>query len=109
VRFTHNSQKLADETPDLTTAGPGVLAPIPGDLVFYGSASDGISHVAVVVAGGKCISADGATSHITNLQQALANPANRVRLHDRLDFRRDLPFHAVHRNAFVDALDGVCL
>lgn len=109
LRLTHNSQRLADETADLTTARPEALEPVPGDLLFFGDSAHGITHVAIVLAGGKCISADGASSHLTSEQVARANPRNRVRLHERFDFRPDLPFRSVHRNTLVDAIDGICL
>lgn len=109
LRAAWNSQRLADETPDLATGRPVVIEPLPGDLLFYGLASNRIEHVAIVLAGGKALSADGATSHQLDLQVAKADPHCRVRLHDRFDFRGDLPFRAVHRNSFLDALDKICL
>lgn len=77
-----------------------------GDLVFYGRGPDKVEHVAVYVGPG-VISADGATSHITSLGISLANPANRVRQHDTISFRHDLPFLSRHRNTLVDNIDLV--
>jgi cell wall-associated NlpC family hydrolase len=99
------AQDLADETPDLVTA-PGAT-PLPGDLCFYGQSANSISHVAVWMMGGRCISADGATSRITDLKTARSKPGCRVRLHDAADFRKDVPYFAIHRNSFLDSLDGV--
>lgn len=101
----HNAQMLADETPNLATA-PGAK-PLQGDLCFYGESVDRISHVAVWWAGGRCISADGATSRVRELKTALASKTARVRMHDKASFRKDLPYFAVHRNRFLDDLDLV--
>lgn len=101
---THNAPALASITPPLS----GAIA-LPGDLIFFGESPASIDHVAIVVDGGKAVSADGATSHILDLKTAMANPHNRVRLHDRYDFRADLAFHVLHRNIFVDAVDVICL
>lgn len=109
LRALFNSQRLADETPDLETGRPFVIEPLPGDLLFYGLAPNGIEHVAIVLAGGKALSADGATSHQLKLDVAKADPRCRVRLHDRFAFRPDLPYRACHRNGWLDALDKICL
>jgi murein DD-endopeptidase len=103
LRHTHNAQALFDASRALVV---GEL-PISGDLIFYGHDKGNITHVAVYAADGGVISADGATSHITDLRVASANPANRVRRHASVNYRRDTPFVAVHRNTFVDALDKV--
>lgn len=100
-----NAQMLADETPDLLTA-PG-SKPLPGDLCFYGQGAGRISHVAIWLDGGKCLSADGATSKITSLEEARSKSGCRVRLHETADFRKDLPYFAVHRNSFADRIDKV--
>ena len=102
---THRAQTLADETPNLVTA-PGA-EPLPGDLCFYGTDAGNISHVAIWLAGGGCISADGATSRIKDLKTAKANPGARVRFHDSADFRKDQPYFAIHRNTYLDAIDRV--
>ncbi len=99
----HTAQMFSDETPALVTA-PGAT-PLPGDLCFYGQDAGHVTHVAVWLAGGKVLSADGATSRILDLKTAKANPSNRVRLHDSPSYRRDLL--STHRNRFVDDLDLV--
>jgi murein DD-endopeptidase len=104
LRFTVNSQGLHDRTRLLV---PGRDLMLPGDLVFYGLDSGHVEHVAVYDEYGGVISADGATSHILDLRVAMANPANRVRRHASIDFRKDLPWRAVHRNTLVDKLDNV--
>lgn len=102
---THNSQSLADDTANLLTA-PGA-EPLPGDLVFYGADAEHISHVAIWLAGGMVLSADGATHRILDMDGARANPHNRVRLHDSPAFRPDLPYRAIHRFVHLDRLDKV--
>lgn len=97
------AQDLADQTPDLATA-PGA-APLPGDLCFYGQDAAHVTHVAIWLAGGKVLSADGATSRVTSLKSAQANPSARVRFHDSAKYRRD--WLGIHRNTFLDTLDGV--
>lgn len=105
--LTHleNAQGLFNGTRALG-AGP-TDNPLPGDLVFFGHGELTISHVAILVENGQVISADGATSHITSLAIATANPSHRVRLHPSMLFRPDEPYVVVHRNAFVDTMDGV--
>lgn len=98
----HNAQMLADETPNLATA-PGAT-PLAGDLCFYGSDWGHVTHVAIWLLGG-VLSADGATSRVTSLATARANPRARVRLHASPQYRDD--FLGVHRNRFVDDLDLV--
>ncbi len=101
----HSAQMFSDETPSLVTA-PGAV-PLPGDLCFYGLGPAAVSHVAVWLAGGKCLSADGATSKIRTLSVALSKPGCRVRLHDSANYRADLPYFQIHRNTFLDKLDRV--
>lgn len=105
--FTHleNAQGLYNGTRAL--GAPETDQPLPGDAVFYGHGPDTITHIAVLIENGRVISADGATSHITTLAMAQANPANRVRLHPSMLFRHDEPYVVVHRNVFVDSMDGV--
>lgn len=109
LRATHNAQKLHDESHALLLPDGNSIIPAPGDLIFYGHGKNAVEHVAIWLEGDKAISADGATSKITKLEIALANPANRVRLHDAIGFRRDLPYLAVHRNVRLDAVDAICL
>ncbi len=99
----HSAQGLADETPALVTA-PG-SAPLEGDLVFYGHDAAHVTHVGIWLEGGRVLSADGATSHVTELSVARANALARVHLHDTAKFRRDLL--GIHRNTFVDFIDRV--
>lgn len=99
----HTAQMFADETPNLATA-PGAT-PLPGDFCFYGSDWAHVTHIAYVLAGGRVLSADGATSKVVDLKTAQANPSARVRLHDSPKYRKD--FLGIHRNTFLDALDGV--
>ena len=116
LTLIENSQGLHDHSRKLRSELGPSERPLPGDLVFYGTGDTGIVHVATVDENGTgVISADGATSHIDPkvlgldraLGIALANSANRVRRHAKIDFRKDLPFHVVHRNTFVDDLDRV--
>lgn len=102
LRHTHNAQALHDITRPLGTEE----RPLYGDVAFYGHGRTAIEHVAVVDGFGGVISADGATHRILNLKDALEQGC-RVRRHIAIDFRHDLPFHAVHRNLLLDALDRV--
>lgn len=101
----HSAQMFADETPNLVTL-KGSL-PLPGDFCVYGYSVTQIVHIAYWMSGGGCVSADGATKHITELEVAKAKPSCRVRSHPRWDFRADLPYSALHRNTFADDLDRV--
>ena len=112
LRFTVNAQGYHDRTRALA---PGE-APLPGDLAFFGlTGPHDVEHVAVYSEEGGVISADGATSHIDPkvlgferaLALAMANPANRVRIHNTVNYRSDTKYRVVHRNLLVDALDGV--
>lgn len=103
LRYTHNAQALYEATRELVF---GEL-PLAGDLCFYGHDAKSIEHVAVYMADGGVISADGATSRITSLKASLDNPHNRVRAHTSVKYRMDTPYVAIHRNTFVDALDHV--
>lgn len=108
---THTAQRYHDETRRLL---PGET-PIPGDLVFYGvpqtkAANDGrwIQHVAIALEHGYVLSADGATAAVKDLDTARKRGA-RVRIHDSVHYRRDLPLVVVHRNTVVDSIDFVTL
>lgn len=103
----HSAQMFADETANLVTL-KGAL-PLPGDFCFHGYAPDQVSHVSYWLAGGGCISADGATKRVTDLDVATAKSSCRVRLHPVADFRADLPWFAIHRNHWLNDLDGICL
>ncbi len=102
-RATHTAQRLADETPDLATF-EDVTAPLPGDLCFFGADNAHVTHVGIWMTGGECLSADGATSRVTDL--AKVSPRSIVRLHENTAFRRD--FLGVHRFTQLDAIDSVC-
>ncbi len=105
LRATHNAQKLHDQTPALETF-PEATGALPGDLCLYGPDAGHIIHVTIWLEGGACISADGATSRQLLMSEALKNPLARVCRHDSLKYRRD--FRSVHRNTWLDAVDGVC-
>jgi cell wall-associated NlpC family hydrolase len=102
LRHTENAQGLFNLTRALE---PGEL-PLHGDAVFYGTDEKSIIHIAVYRGDGSIISADGATSHITSLAVAMANPANRVRIHKSVLCRAERLI-VVRRNVLVDQLDGV--
>lgn len=104
IRHLENAQALYEHTREL--APKTTDAPVPGDLVFYGYSTEAISHVAIWLAGGHVISADGATQRIHDLATAKAAGA-RVRLHPSIDFRRDVTLTVVHRNTPLDDLDLV--
>ncbi len=106
-RKTHTAQRYYDETRPLTPLERAV----PGDLVLYGNLPADVTkgnahiiHVAVVLAGGKVLSADGATSRVTDPKVAADNPMAKVTVHESVHFRRDL-LVTVHRNTIIDDLD----
>lgn len=100
LRKTHNANALGNETRLLLPEE----RPIPGDLILFDADGDDTAeHVAIVLAGNKAIDAEGATSRITTLEEAVKRGA-RVRLHDRLNWRRGGRFH---RNTYLDVLDKV--
>lgn len=99
LTLTHNAQLMFRETPQ-------VGMPLPGDLAFYGFGPHSVEHVAVWVSPEEVISADGATSHVTDLALAQANPNARVRTHTTVHFRKDLI--GIHRNMYVDSVDLIC-
>jgi hypothetical protein len=104
LRHIDTAQGLHQATRNLL---PLAETPAPGDLAFYGTGPTHIIHVATVDEFGGVISADGATPDIKDLAHAMANPANRVRRHPTINYRRDTPFVVVHRNALVDNIDQV--
>ncbi len=102
---THNAQRLFNEAHQFAGADP-----LPGDLVFYGPDAEHVEHVAILMAGGKVLSADGAQPSVHSIEEALQHATFRVRLHEDMHFRRDIPAGnplAVHRNHWVDDLDLV--
>lgn len=99
--LTHNAQMMFTET-DYVLPAKAML----GDLGFYGSSFTSIVHVVIHLGEGRVLSADGATSKVTNLTTAKANPAARVRIHPSSAYRK--PFQGFHRNHWLDAVDAVC-
>lgn len=66
-------------------------SPALGDLCFWGK--DGFAiHVAIVAYGGHILSADGATSKVTEFADAQRNPNARVRLHRDIGWYTSAPF-----------------
>lgn len=112
---TDNAHALHGKTREL--GNPETEHPLPGDLAYYGIYEEDpetkkkdklrFIHVAVVDEYGGVISADGATSRITSLAQAMANPHNRIKRHALIRFRKDCPVVVVCRNVLVDNLDLV--
>ena len=104
---THTAQTLHDEA---TRALVGTEEAEPGDLVLHGYHDvDGklhVTHVGILLVGGKVLSADGATKRITTRAHAEAAGA-RVRVHDTIFYRQDLPYVAVRRFVALDDLDKV--
>lgn len=101
IRSTHRAQTMADETLNLFPLKGDM--PQPGELVFYGTNWQDVIHVGIWLAGGRVLSADGATSRVRDLKTALANPGARVRLHPTPQFRRD--FLGLHKNSYLDAVE----
>jgi murein DD-endopeptidase len=104
ITHLENAQALFNGTRALG-AGP-TDTPLPGDFVFYGHDEKSIEHVAIWLAGGHVLSADGASSHITTLEQAKAIGAG-VHVHMSVMYRRDCLYVVTHRNTLLDALDQV--
>jgi cell wall-associated NlpC family hydrolase len=103
-RATHTAQRLHDDATRDIVPGEHEL---PGDLVFHGRDASHVSHVGIWLAGGKVVSADGATSRVKTLEEARANPRARVRLHSSIHYRPDLPYLTVKRFTVLDDLDKV--
>lgn len=101
-RLTHTAQRYHDETRKLGLAE----FPRAGDLGFYGTDEKHVIHVVIYVAPGRVLSADGATSRITDLETARLHKAM-VREHPNEKYRRDVPFLGWHRNDVVDSIDWV--
>lgn len=109
---THTAQRYYDETRALAANGTSEN-PIPGDLAFYGvpkeeAHPDGrhIFHVAIWLAGGHVLSADGASRQITTLEHAKAAGA-KVRTHRTMHYRLDLPLRVVRRFTALDNLEKI--
>lgn len=98
---THNANNLARSTRPLL---PG-QTPLPGDLIFFDAERDGVDeHVGIVLDEETSIDAEGASSRVTNLVEAIKRHA-KVRLHAGYRYRRS--FRAIHRNVFLDDIDAV--
>lgn len=91
LTIDHNAQKLSDETPYTNT-------PQAGDLCFYGKDWGHVIHVAVYMEGGKCLTASGATSSITNLIDAL-KARHHISLEPVVRYRTD--FLGIHTNTYI--------
>lgn len=103
LRQTHNANRLAKETRPLLPDE----RPLPGDLIFFDAERDGIDeHVGIVLDGRRAIDAEGATSKVTSIAEAVARMA-RVRTHDSHRYRKS--FRAIHRNTYLDSIDFVTL
>jgi cell wall-associated NlpC family hydrolase len=106
---THTAASLHDKESREIVAGEH---PLPGDLTFHGFTGKAdsklhVTHVGIWMAGGKVLSADGATSKIKTLAEATKNPRCRVRLHEDVGYRPDLPYRVVRRFTALDALDKI--
>jgi cell wall-associated NlpC family hydrolase len=100
LRHTHNADKLASETRPLLA----IEKPMPGDLIFFDAAGDGVDeHVGVVKDAKTAIDASGASSRITSIEEAIRQLA-RVRLHLGHYYRKG---GRIHRNTYLDSIDMV--
>ncbi len=98
MRGMWRAQRLYDETPIVLMDEFR-----PGDLAFYGNASKGIVHVAIMAGVGMgVISASGATPAITRLEDAKRNGCD-VRIHSKPRYRPD--FIEIHSNKYLDDLE----
>ena len=84
-KTTHNTDRLWAECPLGNDHQPGDLA------FWYSKAEDAaakgdVEHVAICLAGGHILTADGATSHIMSLEGAKASGA-RVRVRETVHYR----------------------
>lgn len=101
LRQTHNANRLAKETRPLLPEE----RPIPGDLIFFDAEHDGVDeHVGIVRDADTAIDAEGATSKVTSIEEAVKRHA-KVRLHNGHRYRKS--FRAVHRNTYLDSIDWV--
>lgn len=98
---TVNANALAKNTRPLLPAEK----PLPGDLIFFDAERDGIDeHVGIVVDENTALDAEGATSRVTSLEEAVKRHA-KVRLHSGHQYRKS--FRAIHRNTYLDSIDFV--
>jgi len=106
---THTAQRFHDEASRKLVDGE---KPLAGDLTFHGFTGEAdaklhVVHVGIWLDGGEVLSADGATSKIKTIEEAIANPNCRVRRHPSIRYRKDLPYLAVRRFTALDNLDRV--
>jgi hypothetical protein len=86
-RATWRAQDYAANYSEPDTEDP----PKPGSLGFYGSSWLNVEHVVIALDHGRLLSADGASRHIKTPEGAKARGA-KVRIHDSIEYRRDIPF-----------------
>lgn len=91
LRESHNAQKLADLTEPTNN-------PVEGDLVFYGKDWRNVVHVAVYMAGAKCLTASGATPTLPDIVSALKARAH-VEIRPVLKYRTD--YLGTHVNKWI--------
>lgn len=96
LRAAWNAQRFSDEL-------PCVAEPEPGDFGVYGRDLQHVIHVVIALAGGHVLSADGATSKVRSLAQAVHRKAE-VRVHKGTDWYHAAPFLGWRRNTLIDAL-----
>lgn len=102
LRNTHNAQGLHDACPELLDAAK-VEA---GDLGFYGLDDRRVGHVVMALAGGRMLSADGATfgrRTPAELARVLSDKSCRVRLYEHVpQLWGDEHFLGFRRNTLFD-------
>lgn len=74
-------------------------APLPGDLAFYGSKPDKVTHVVVIIDGVRVVSASGGDSRTTSKEIARKMGAA-VKLHSSVLYRSD--FLGIGTNYFLE-------
>lgn len=101
LRYTHNANALAKNTRPLVDGEK----PEPGDLIFFDAERDGVDeHVGIVLDSERAIDAEGATSKVVSIEEAVRRMA-RVRTHGSHRYRKS--FRAIHRNTYLDSIDFV--
>lgn len=93
-RATWRAQTYADNYVE------AVGEPLPGDLAFFGNDWQHVAHVAIALARGHVISADGASSYVRTPEQAAAKEAQ-VNIHRSTGWRSD--FLGWRRHPHLDA------
>jgi cell wall-associated NlpC family hydrolase len=100
LRKTHNANALGKGTRRLLPDEK----PIPGDLIFFDSEGDGLDeHVGIVTDSMTALDAEGATSKVTTLADAVQRHA-KVRFHNGHFYRKG---GRIHRNTILDSIDFV--